>query len=155
MKKIIALALALVLAISLAACGEKDTGSTGGNSNTPGTSRGGSNNSNAQSLITEDIKTGEGSEARNYYYADTVHEEFTFAKDGTLTGYKKIYSFVKGADKEKALKYITLAEFKAAIEGNTLVVDGNGNYLGFHYAESNLNEIKKRLNDRGAKYTLK
>jgi hypothetical protein len=42
MKKILLLVLALALVVSLAACGEKDnTGSTGGNSNTPGTSQGG------------------------------------------------------------------------------------------------------------------
>jgi hypothetical protein len=45
MKKIIALALALVLALPLASCGGKDNNSTpsgnGGNRNTPGTSQGG------------------------------------------------------------------------------------------------------------------
>jgi hypothetical protein len=46
MKKTITIALALVLALSLlTACGSNDnTGSTGGNSNTPGTSQGGGDN---------------------------------------------------------------------------------------------------------------
>jgi hypothetical protein len=111
--------------------------------------------SSGQQLITNDIKTGEGSEARNYYYADTFREEFAFDRNGTLTDYKRIYTFVEGANKEKALEYITFAGFKASIEGNTLVVDGNGNYLGFPYSESNFAEIKERLDGKGTKYTIK
>jgi hypothetical protein len=109
----------------------------------------------ATKLITEERKTGEGSEARDSYLADSYHEEFSFAKDGALAGYKKIYTFVESADKEKALKYITFAEFTATIDGNTLVVDGNGNYLGFPYADSNFDEIKKRLDEKNVKYTVK
>ena len=134
--------------------------SCGGGNNTPSTSQNenntqGGNNYGGKQLITKNKKTGEGSEARDYYYADTSREEFTFDKSGTLIDYKRIYTFVDGADKEKALEYITMAGFKASIEGNTLVVDGDGYFLSYSYAESNFDEIKERLDGKGTEYTVK
>ena len=158
MKKLLALALVMVLALSLlTACGDNNT-SGGGNSNTPSGNNsapnGDSSNISGQSLITDDVKTGEGSEARQQYFADTIREEFTFDKNDALTGYKKIYTFVDGADKDKALERITAAGYKASIDGNTLVVDGDGNYSGFPYADTKLDEIKGSFDSNGAQYTL-
>ena len=151
MKRIFILTIAImaIMSLALVGCSKKETSS--GNS-TP--SQSSSNNSRGQQLITEDTKTAEGSEARSQYFADTVREEFTFNRNGTLTGFKRIYTFVDGADKERALERITAAEFKATIDGNTLVVDGDGNYLGFPYADSNFDEIKGRMDDRGTKYIV-
>jgi hypothetical protein len=146
MRKIITIALALGLALPLVVC---DKSGDGGGSAAATTSGGG------QRLITVDKETAVSSEARDYYYADTSREEFAFDKKGTLTGYKKIYTFVDGADKEKALEYITQGGFKASIEGNTLVVDGDGNYAGFPYDSSNFNEIKERLDGKNTQYTVK
>ncbi|MDR0531327.1 MAG: hypothetical protein LBG83_04595 [Oscillospiraceae bacterium] len=156
MKRTIAIALALVLALSLAACGSKDNPTDNPNSSTSGTSQGG-NKSGAQQLITENRTTGDGSMAREQYYAETVREEFTFDKNGVLTGYQTIYTFENGVNdkqKQEALDTLLGGNFAASAAGNTIVVDGNGNYLGFPYAESNLAEIKERLEEKGTKYNL-
>ena len=154
MKKIfLAIALVAVLAMVFAGCsGKSNSGSSSGNSDNSAQS---ASQSGGKQLITADTKTGEGSEARDQYFADTVREEFTFEKNGILTDYKRIYTFVDSADKEKALDRITAADFKANINGNTLVVDGDGNYLGFPYADSNFDEIKERADSRGTQYTVK
>ena len=147
MKKLIALLLALILVLSLVACG----------SNSGGTSQSGAQGG-GQQLITEDRKTGDDSMARQQYFAETVRDEFTFDKSGILTGYKCIYTFIDGTsdkDKQDGLDSLIGGNFAANIVGNTIVVDGNGNYLGFPYVESNLNEIKERLDKDGKQYTLK
>jgi hypothetical protein len=153
MKKAITCALVCVLALALlTACGGKDNG----NGSIPGSSRG-VGSVGGQQLITEDRTTGDGSMAREQYYAETVRDEFTFDKSGVLTGYKTIYTFENGVDdkqKQEALDTLLSGNFSASISGGAIVVDGNGNYLGFPYAESNLTEIKERLDEKGAKYNV-
>ena len=149
LKKALVIALALMLIVSLAACGGGDSDKNNGSD--------GSNNSGNQELITENRITGDGSMAREQYYADTVRDEFTFDKDGILTGYKTIYTFEPGVtdeQKQEGLDTLLGGNFTASIDGNTIVVDGNGNYLGLSYAESNLTEIKERLDGKDQKYNL-
>ena len=153
MKKVfLVIASVAIMALILVGCsGKSNSNSQSSNSNTTTAT---TSQSSGRQLITADTKTGEGSEARDRYFADTVREEFTFSRNGTLTGFKRIYTFVDGTDKERALECIAAAEFKATIDGNTLVVDGDGNYLGFPYADSNFDEIKGRMDDRGTQYTV-
>jgi hypothetical protein len=165
MKRLLALALVIALALSLlTACGGGNNSNApsgnGGNNNTPSNSQNSGNNNSGgkeQSLITENRITGDGSIAREQYYADTVREEFTFDKNGVLTGYKTIYTFENGVtdkQKQEALDTLIGGNFSASIDGGTIVVDGKGNYLGFPYEESNLTEIKERLDGRDTKYNL-
>jgi predicted small lipoprotein YifL len=157
MKKTITLTLALALSLTLAACG-----SNAPSGDTPpgngGTTTGDTGNSNDdQVLITEDRTTADGSIAREQYYAETVRDEYTFDSEGTLTGYKTIYTFENGVNdeqKQDALDTLIQGDFTASIVGSTIMVDGNGNYLGFPYADSNLTEIKDRLDEKGYKYNL-
>ena len=167
MKKILSIALVLVLVLSLlTACGggNAPSGTPSGSNTTPASQGGSGSNGGAaankngdQALLTEDRITGDGSMAREQYYANTVREEFTFDKNDVLTGYKTIYTFENGVtDKQKQDAMDTLVDgnFAASIEGNTIVVDGDGYYLGFSYSESNFEEIKERLDDKGTQYAV-
>jgi len=157
MNRFFSIVLVLVLAIvSVTACGGKKDSSGNGGNRGASTGSAASKNGN-QALITEDMTTGVGSIAREQYYAETMREEFAFDRNGILTDHKRIYTFENGVNdrqKQRALDTLIEGNFSASIAGNTIVIDGKGNYLGFPYAESNLAEIKERLEGRGTKYNL-
>jgi predicted small secreted protein len=75
MKKAILLILALVLVLSLAACGGKDTGSTGSSSTTPPAS----NNGNGNSETTQSDNTPSGTPDSTPSKADTTNDMGTVA----------------------------------------------------------------------------
>jgi len=132
------------VAIGLSAC----TGKAQGQSS--------SNNASASSgkqIITEEKATNAESTARMYYLASSQHEEFTFDRNGTLTKYLRIYTFVDGANKENGLEAVKgNGAVNARIEGNTIVIEGDYSATREN-KDITYDKVKSDLNEAGTKYT--
>ena len=143
--------MSLVIGLFVVSCGGSGSSKTSGTSQS--TVQGGT-----KQIITEDKATDVESMARLYYFAASMHEEFTFDKSGALTKYLKVYTFLDGANKQQGLENAIANGISAAnvkIEGNTLVIN-NETYLAI-YAISDVkyDKVKETLDNDGTKYTVK
>jgi hypothetical protein len=117
MKKFVLIALALVMALSLlTACGDKtDTGSTGGNNSTPGTSQGG--NDNDKDYWFDNVFTQQVPKPQYGFKKETSIDSHTFTAYPDWT-------------REQAKSYVTELEAAGfAIWGS--VIDDDDKYMAY------------------------
>ena len=164
MKKLLALMFAFTLVLSLSACGilsravedndaAETTSPAGDTSDTSDTAA--TTQATASKIITEEVAIdADTTEAQEYHFA-SEHEEFSFAADGTLTEYLRIFTFLDDADKDEGLanaKVSFSSEGTVELRGNTVVVNIS-TFDGMPLNERTIDEVRNHLKQEGQQFS--